>query len=155
MPRFCTYRTLKSRLTARQTPLQQHRAIRLLQNFEKPSPHLTGKEVLRIYFSDQQPKLRELLVEELVESLYHHEMEPIHLDLDDLDNVEGILGNLMETHKRFVKDKESFFNKFTIRSGKEKARWEDSMMFQVMIIVPGHDATAESILGKRNASEVD
>ena len=61
----------------------------------------------------------------------------------------------MKTHKRFIKDKDSFFDRFIERNGKEKARWEDFMVTDEMKLIWSTDASGQSLLGKRKASEVN
>lgn len=129
--------------------------IGLLQNFENPTSRSFPTELKGIHFGNQQSKLRKLLIEELVKCLYHHDMDPEDFDFDDLDGVDDMILDLVRTHKRFIKDKDSFFDSFTKRDGKEKARWEDFMVPDGMKLLWARDATGESILEKRKISEMD
>ena len=97
--------------------------IGLLQNFEKPSSRLTGTEVDAAYLSNQRFQLKELLIEELVKSLYHYNMAPSELDLDDLVGVMFFSTDLVKTHKRFIKDKGSL-----LRQVHEKGWQRESTM---------------------------
>ena len=131
----------------------------LLQHFDKPSICASPSDFLNASFFSRrrsQYQLRELLLEELVKCLYQHDMDPAEFDMYELGDVDCMmLMDLVMTHKRFIKDKDSFFDRFTKRNGKEKARWEDFMVTDGMKLLWARDVTGESILGKRKVSEKD
>lgn len=60
-----------------------------------------------------------------MKSIYHYDTDPDLAGLEALRRHRGMPSNFVKTHKRFLQDKDSFFNRFTKRGGKGTARWED------------------------------
>ena len=73
-------------------------------------------------------EMKELVAEELVKSLYHHDASNALLDMGVCDQISGLLKAVVDIHKRFMANPESFFSRFTKRKSNEKARWEHFMV---------------------------
>lgn len=128
--------------------------IVLLQHFEDTSSRMTP-QLLSVEDSNfQNPsELSELFLEELVKSLCYHDIDPGDVGLSKPDNLSAIFPGLLQTQKRFMKDKDSFFNRFTKREGEETARWEDLMAADGLKTIWHRDAKGKSLLGKRKRDE--
>ena len=82
--------------------------IGLLQIFEKPASKLTSAEINSTSFINPFFKLRELLIEEIVKSLYYHDMNPDELDLDELDGVDFFSNGSCEDAQAFHQGQRQF-----------------------------------------------
>lgn len=105
---------------------QDEAMIQLLQHFEQPSAQISY-DLLCAPFersSDEWSELKELLVEEFVKCIYHHGVEFSHGELEQLAQCPGLFTAFIRLHKRFIKDRETFFERFTKRDGKITARCE-------------------------------
>lgn len=107
--------------------------IRLLQILEEPGCHIEALHFLkpfRCILANEGGwfELTDLLFEELVKSVNESDVELDWSEFEKLSGYRGLFPGFLRTQRRFTKNKDSFFNRFTKRDGQASARWEDFLM---------------------------
>lgn len=140
--------------------LQDTIMIALLRYFEKPGARITEELFSEVAnycsFTDKNPAICELLVEELVKNVHDYTPAISQDVICDLDDIPFVTLAAIRIGGRWATDRDSFFHRFEKRPGADHARWEDFLSADGVKTMWKRDASGEPITGeKRKRSDGD
>lgn len=127
--------------------------IELLRQLEAANSILLLQDITHTYWWERQTELMELILEELIKSIYHYGRDPTDLGLDRLDYYKGATSALLRMHQKFLKDTDSFFNRFVKRDGISTARWEDFLVYDGIKKAWDRDQAGDPIVVAKRTSD--